>query len=302
MWKICTKCKKHKALWAFDRRSKNDRALFSIRAQCSVCYSSTKKKYWEDNKEVLAEKNKKWREDNPEKFKKSGHTYRHSERGTLVREAWREKTNWPERRRELEKGETFSAKKRTYYHKNQKRTNGLCKKRMIMDAEYEGLASKLTIEEKPKLAKDGVSLKVKCKFCREYFIPIRRDVYSRIHCLNHTGYGEKHLYCSEECKLACPVFGNNSGMPSTSLREAIPQSLRDEVLQRNDGMCEMCGENPIEEIHHEKPASTHPHLQLDKENLWGFCIPCHYKIFHQLEGCTLPELRKKSVNNCSTTD
>jgi 5-methylcytosine-specific restriction endonuclease McrA len=66
----------------------------------------------------------------------------------------------------------------------------------------------------------------------------------------------------------------------SSLRKALfltpdYQELRREVLQRNNGKCELCGEAPTVHMHHLIGVSMNPHLALRKENVKGTCRPCH---------------------------
>jgi len=258
MWKICTKCKKHKALWEFY---KDIRVEFSVKVRCKLCIITDCLDRYYKNRERY-------------KAKTLAYYYKNLE--------------------EKQKYQLMYDKKIPREIKLRRK-----KKHREGKAIYKTFKDALSIDEKPRLVKNGKYLEVKCKFCRKYFTPTYAEASRRVTALNSTTGEENNLYCSEECKAACPIYRSQGNIPSVSFREAVPQELRDEILQRNDGMCEMCGENLSEIIHHEKPVATHPHLQLDKDNLWGVCKNCHYNICHQLEGCTLPELRKKSINNCS---
>lgn len=46
MWLICSKCKKYKALWAFNRRSD---ATFGVRSHCKECSKKYHKRYYREN-------------------------------------------------------------------------------------------------------------------------------------------------------------------------------------------------------------------------------------------------------------
>lgn len=273
MWKICTKCGKHKALWQFARHKD---CLYSVDTTCKVCMAINSKKYRSTSRGKA--NNTKWLKENKTRRQHTTRKWYDNNKDSIVKRS------------------------KIYYDNNKDTILRRSKINMHGKATFQVFKNKLTIQEAPRLAKDGTSLEVKCKHCNKYFIPKRQDVYSRIAALNDecSRYGEANLYCSRECKVTCSVYYSNGSPKSASLREPIPQELREEVIKRADGMCERCGENPIENIHHEKPVSTHPHLQLDKDNLWGVCEECHYGLLHQLEGCSLPELRKKSINNCDT--
>lgn len=293
MWKICTKCGKHKALWAFNRKKGYE---FYSSSACKTCTRKESRKLYVKNKEEI----KAWHRNH----------YKENREAALLYEKRRRK-KFPEmyKNRRREQYERYKDRrlleKKIYYQKNSSGIKRKTASYSLKNAKYEVYNNQLTVEESPILSSDGISLEVKCRYCRKYFIPTNLMVTHRVKALNGAiaDLGERNLYCSEECKLACPVFKKYALVPNKStLREPIPQELRDEVYERAEGMCEVCEQNPVVQFHHEKPVSTHPHLQLDKDNLWGLCEYCHYEVCHQLEGCTLPELRKKSVNNCSTSN
>lgn len=274
MWVICSKCKKHKALWAFSRKS--DKPL-GISYLCKSCDKKFYKIYYKNNRDKIIKRVRTYCRAHKEKYAKKSKKYYAKHKDKIKK------------------------MKIKYYNKNKDIILEKCKKYSHQKAKFKSFADKLTIEESPRLAKDGISLEVKCKYCRKYYIPTNNSVIHRIKTLNsenYDNYKESNLYCSEECKQACPIYNNHGSIPGMSLRESLPKELRNEVLQRNGGMCELCGKHPIEEIHHEKPVATHPHLQLDKDNLWGVCKECHYKVLHKLAGCTLVDLKDEVVKKC----
>lgn len=58
-----------------------------------------------------------------------------------------------------------------------------------------------------------------------------------------------------------------------------------------------CGEAESTICHHMDPVAYESMLQFDPDSCMGVCKECHDKIHHQ-PGCTYPELRENSVNNC----
>lgn len=62
MWKICSKCKKHKSLWKFNI---SNLFKFGVRCSCKAC----EKEYRRNNKKYIAIQKKKYREDNEESIK-----------------------------------------------------------------------------------------------------------------------------------------------------------------------------------------------------------------------------------------
>jgi len=333
MWKICTKCKKHKALWEFWKVGSYAKRSFSVGSWCKVCEAKKQKENRQNNPRILTKKQKLFRRQSQKSFQTKPAEYnlyglkltideqprcakdevslevkckycrnyfipttvRVSNRLNALNSIGRSE-RWLFCSKNCSK-KCLSGNKKISIAKDLTEYKKLYKN---SSAIYTNTHYKLTKEESPKLAKDGNSLKVKCRFCRNYFIPTKQQVYHRVYALENIGQGEHSLYCSEECKLACPIYASHGAIPTKSLREFIPQELREEIIKRANGICEMCGENKITDLHHEKAVSTHPHLQLDKDNLWGLCEDCHYNVAHQLYGCTLPELKKKSVNNCRT--
>jgi hypothetical protein len=293
MWKICTKCKKHKALWAFTK-SKNNQ--FSVYCHCKLCHCRTEKQRRVKYPKRVKQSAKKWRDTNKEKINAQWRK-RYAEDSAFREDHINSKRNYYKANAKV-----IMECNNKYREKNRYKVLTYERKARLNNASYKTYKNQLTSEEEPRLSEDGFSLETKCKNCREYFKPCLGAVRDRIKALNELNGTECNLYCSDECKTTCTVFGKRS-TTSISLREPIPQELRDEILQRNDGMCEMCGKHPSKEVHHEKPVATHPHLQLDKDNLWGLCKYCHYEVCHQLEGCTLAELRKNSVNTvCNRTN
>jgi len=57
-----------------------------------------------------------------------------------------------------------------------------------------------------KIKQDDLELLgVRCKYCEKIFIPKNKQVMARVKVINGKGKGDSHLYCSEECKIACPT-------------------------------------------------------------------------------------------------
>ena len=66
------------------------------------------------------------------------------------------------------------------------------------------------------------------------------------------------------------------------------------VKTRDEYQCVICGSKKKLNAHHIDPVKTHPHLQLDLDNGITLCYECHMEA-HEIEGCTLSELRKCKV-------
>lgn len=53
---------------------------------------------------------------------------------------------------------------------------------------------------------------------------------------------------------------------------------RKEILDRDDHICKICGNNKDLQVHHILSISTHPMLRLENTNLITVCTHCHEQI------------------------
>lgn len=167
---------------------------------------------------------------------------------------------------------------------------------------YETYANKLSYAEKTrenttKLA--GYSLlEVRCAYCGKWFVPNRRDVISRIDSLEGRSSGERRLYCSDNCKKACPIFNQKKypkGFKPATSREVQPE-LRQIVLERDGYRCTKCGEVDVElHCHHIMGVVQNPIESADVDNCITLCKNCHKEV-HQQKGCSYYELKCKKEN------
>ena len=104
------------------------------------------------------------------------------------------------------------------------------------------------------------------------------------------GNGGNYFYCCEECKHECPLFNLHSD-PNKITEELYTseeyQTFRNEVLKRENYICEYCGEKAID-VHHSRPQKLEPGFVLDPDLGVACCEKCHYKYGH------------KTGTNCST--
>ena len=270
MWKICTKCKKHKALWAFH---KNKNKWLGVGSWCKICKAIDDKLYREENKKAISKQRFKFRKENKKRIKEQRKIY------------------WQNNK------ECINIKRKSYRKENIEVFRNRGKKSRESNACFESMKNKLTIDEKPRLGKDGHSLEVKCKYCKQYFIPTKADAWRRALAITGHNKGECNLYCSEECKITCSTYNSRGVIINKTYRESIPEELRQIVFKRCNYICEKCGVNKATICHHIHPVAYEPMLQADPDSCMGVCEKCHDKIHHQ-PGCTYPELRKNSVNNC----
>jgi len=154
----------------------------------------------------------------------------------------------------------------------------------------------------------------KCAFCFKFFMPKTHDVQYRIRALNIVGKGDSRLYCSESCKIRCPIyrvhkyskgFKQTNGEITEGSGNEGNEIWKQEVIKRNIEeyghlQCEICGNTNKHElsVHHEKPQKTHPEMSLDPDNGWTLCSfgkgnNCHLKYGHPKgTNCSTGELAK----------
>lgn len=140
-------------------------------------------------------------------------------------------------------------------------------------------------------------LEVKCTYCGQWFAPTRIAVNSRLMAINNLNRGEGRFYCSENCKQACPTYGQKKypkGFKHTTSRE-VSTYLRQIVLKRDNWTCQICGRTSKEaqlHVHHMDPASQNPMFQNDIDSCVTLCKKCHAMV-HSRRGCRYVDLRCK---------
>jgi len=149
-------------------------------------------------------------------------------------------------------------------------------------------------DESPIKDKNGYLL-VKCTYCGQFFHPEQGDIAKRVQTLKGNYTGENRLYCSNNCKTACPVFGTRvrpkDHKPATS-REVQPE-LRQMRLACDEYSCQMCGKNIDQSelhCHHIEGVMQNPIESADLDNTITLCKKCHRWV-HSEEGCRYFELR-----------
>ena len=225
-------------------------------SQCRSCRNAYLKLYRKDNKESISEKAKNKRINNIEHFKEKGRLNRYKNKKQIS-----------------EKGKIYN-RKYTSYDKS----------------------TYLTVEECPRLADDGVSLEVKCKYCGSYFKPTNMQVTRRIQSIKGQQSGESSLYCTVNCKRSCGTYWKVRYTKEQSIntsREVQPE-LRKLVLERDDYKCKKCNKSKDQiplHCHHIDPVVCNPIESADIDNCITLCKDCHRDV-HNQDGCKYHELRK----------
>jgi hypothetical protein len=247
--KKCPKCNEIKS---FDEFNSNKRYFDGISYTCKQC----QKQYRDDNKENINDSNKKYYYNNQEKINLYHRQYRTDNK---------ENINDSNKKYRANNKDIISEKKK--YH-------------LKTDALYQLYNNRLTVEEEPRLADDGVSLEVRCKYCGKYFKPKTGEVRLRIQAIDGTKTGESNLYCSTSCKKSCGTYNKYKHLegikPDTS-REVGPQ-LRKLVLERDNWKCQKCNSTSDLHCHHFEGIEINKIESADVDNCITLCKKCHNAI------------------------
>jgi len=130
-------------------------------------------------------------------------------------------------------------------------------------------------------------IEVRCKLCKNWFVPTKGQIDSRIRAAEFgTNGGGCYFYCSEECKLKCSSYNTHVlSMIKTDGNKPKDYELRifrEEVLKRADYKCEYCGEEAVI-AHHSRPVKLEPFFALDPDYGIAVCAECNIKYAHKDE-------------------
>lgn len=310
--KKCSKCKEVKEVGSFYKDKRRPDGLCS---QCKDCqklrYINNRerillrcKNYTINNKKSISEYDKKYYMAHKDEINNRHKQYCKDNKAAIdsSRKVYteRNKENISEQKKVYRKNnrERICAQKKEYYNNN---LDSVLRRRNS-NAKYKLYYDKLTIDEAPKLAEDGASLEVKCRYCGKYFIPNSLQVISRVQALNSTSLGDAFLYCSDNCKKVCPVYRRHK-FPKvskhTTSRE-VDSLIRQMCFELDNWECQKCGEKVKDVIlhcHHILGYAQNPGLGNDIDNVITLCKKCHKEV-HTRIGCRYVDLQK----NCVTKD
>jgi hypothetical protein len=127
-----------------------------------------------------------------------------------------------------------------------------------------------------------------------WFTLTRTQIYHRIKALMiPKGFGESNFYCSQYCKDTCILYRRKGDPYKDNNLPYTPgeiQVYNKNVLDRENGLCEYCGE-PAEHVHHIFPKKLEPFFALDPDYGVACCAKHHYKYAHKDE-CSTGNLAK----------
>jgi hypothetical protein len=148
------------------------------------------------------------------------------------------------------------------------------------------------------IEQDGMELLgIECTYCKKIFVPKFTDVKRRIEAIKGKTPGESNLYCSGECKKACPTYGQilwpKDHKPYENSRPNQKQWAT-LVKKRDDYTCQKCGTTEGQlYAHHIDPVINNPIEAMDIDNGTTLCKDCH-KQAHTLPDCGCNELKCKN--------
>ena len=148
---------------------------------------------------------------------------------------------------------------------------------------------------------DNIKLmEVTCSKCKTWFVPTLSAVWDRLRYIKGQKTSECGFYCSDGCKQACSVF-NQHVWPKDHKPHKVYKSdqftrnelkiWREEVLKRENHICEYCGEEATI-AHHSRPKKLEPFFALDPDYGFACCESCHYKYGHSGD-CSFWALARK---------
>ena len=166
---------------------------------------------------------------------------------------------------------------------------------MAKKARYATYADRLTVDEQAESNAKG-ELVVRCFKCYSRFVPTNAQAKNRVGALSGQVRGEHHLYCSQECKDSCSIYGVNYDPAEASYgTSALRNPEWAQLVKERDGFtCQKCGDMGDVQAHHIEPVALHPELSDDLDNGLTLCKSCHQAV-HKQEGCGLVYLRNNKV-------
>jgi len=186
---------------------------------------------------------------------------------------------------------------RNYQRRNLEHVRSKKSERKSTHAKYDTYAHKIDFcEEVRRDPSNSDLLQVKCteSSCRKWFNPTIISIENRIYRINNLVWGEARLYCSEECKQRCVLFGQISYTKDNKpdyIREVQPE-LRELVFRRDNYECQRCGSKKKLQCHHFEGVNVNPIMSADTDMCITLCKDCHKKA-HTDDGCRYIDLKCK---------
>lgn len=160
---------------------------------------------------------------------------------------------------------------------------------------YDTYAHQIEYVEEVRRNKDDRNiLEVKCTYCGKWYISTIYKIQNRINSLNGNGTGECRFYCSNECKQECSIYNQKKypkGYKIATSREVQPE-LRQMVFERDNYICQKCGNNKSLHCHHIEGIRWEPLESADIDKCITYCKKCHKEV-HVKDGCKTKDMQCK---------
>lgn len=260
--KRCPKCNTEKDLSSFSRNKRTSDGLCRV---CKECKAKLSKISREKRHDYIIEKGREYREKNREKRRAYQNEYR-AANADAVRE-----------------------RLKAYNQENKEWVTECRHKKKDLPLKGSYFIGKLTIDDGAKVV-EGV-LTVVCKTCGARFTPKKWQVYNRHNAILGNLGGENRFYCSDECRMACPVYGHRPGNvdprsilffdrnKKKRIRSCQTNTLRElQCGEVGHNYCERCGDIIDVDLHHTLPISQHGKDSINPAGHILLCAMCHVEI------------------------
>jgi len=145
-------------------------------------------------------------------------------------------------------------------------------------------------------SQDNNILEVKCTYCGKWYIPKLTEVNERCRTIKN-GIDGSRLYCSNQCKIECPTYGQQKypkGFKLETSREVQPE-LRQMRFEIDNYTCQKCNKHQDKlevglHCHHLEGIRWEPIESADVDKVITLCKTCHIEV-HKKEGCKYHEMR-----------
>ena len=287
--KVCTRCKTGKLKSEFHKDKQKSDGLHSLCKECkrkdmSNRYDPEQAKIdYMVNKEKVNEACKKYYQKNKSRLLAEKKVYKLENRDRVSEKQKEWRTNNVELIRLHKRNSTEKNRSKILKYGYNWRHSPETDKNII---------NSLLPEDRAEYVSGAVT--VVCKTCGKRFTPLRKDVRKRIHSITHE-HG-LNLYCSDDCKTACPVFRFKS-LKSVDPRSTLYQGKSEKesnrkcqtdhlkILQCDEvghNYCEKCGDIIDVELHHTVPITKKGSVQSSGHIL--LCVGCHQVLHAECEG------------------
>jgi hypothetical protein len=301
-YKICSCCEKLKERNAIQFKKRDRLKTTNI---CTECKKMKMKKYDQEHSDQRKEYFKEYRIKNKDRIQEYNKEY-NKEHSEQTKEYNKE---YEEENKEIlkEKRKTYNLqnkeKRKTYNLKNKEKIKEYMKEYNLKNKEtkkeymkaHQNSPTNEELVQKLKLYEEVKGNQIKCRYCGDWYTPTVQEVENRLKGISKSDI--MYIYCSEECKEACPVYRKvlyPKGFKKASSREVNPV-LRQLVFERDQYTCQKCllHKNELDcslHCHHINPYVDSPIEGNDPENCITLCKDCHKEV-HKIPGCGYNELK-----------